>query len=194
VRTRLWSSSEPSWGEGLSSADRVRWAMRAIGVCLIVAGVVLFSLHPHVSYVGYATRSGARTTRSSTCISPWNEFSGHYYPAEGVRNVFQSADLRLASAACQAAISGRAHVGWLLLILGVVVLLATLLPWSRNRLTAVPSTGLVEYDLRRWPAGAVADLLAALAQERITYSWDAGAATLKVDPLCEDRVNLLVMR
>jgi hypothetical protein len=112
--------------------DLARWA----GIALIVIAGVLFYLHPSTSYGGYSNTEHV-TTFSTGCVSPFNEWTQHFdsnHPATEV----QLANLAYANAACQRAITERAHYGWAAGILGVLLVAGSFLPFGRR---AEPSGG-----------------------------------------------------
>lgn len=107
----------PGWWGSLGPREQAAWIMRAVGAALVIGSVVLFALHPSVSL---------RPTYvySSACISPWNQFTGHGYIGR-VPPGWTYYEWQLATVRCNAAITGRVHEGWLLLILGFIVIAAS---------------------------------------------------------------------
>ncbi len=109
-----------------------------VAAVAIIVGVVIFFLHPSVTYNGYnADASIGRQT--SLCISPWNRWSGHYSLSPAELTPAQHADELLASAACKAVIDGREHVAWTAVVIGAATLAGAIV-YRRRRLHSPATT------------------------------------------------------
>lgn len=92
-------------------------------------GVLLFFLHPSVTYDGYNSQ-GAVTTLSGTCISPWNSWTEHH--PNWATTTIGVDDQLLGQSHCISAIQAREHWGWTLLILGGIGIAGSFL-FERHR-------------------------------------------------------------
>ena len=104
---------------------------------LLVVAVVLAYLHPSASYVYTDPNSGpafgSQLVVHPTCISPINDWTGHYYPPKtnltriGLINVDEE------TAACFAQIHDREHLALVFGVGALVVLLLSVLLPARTR-------------------------------------------------------------
>lgn len=105
-------------------------ALRWFAALAVAGGVVLYLLHPHISYEG-KTASGKPHQYSGQCISPWNSWSEHY-DARAKPGTIAAQNQNVGDQACQTAIQGRDHEAWTLGAAAVLLVGISCLPRARE--------------------------------------------------------------
>jgi len=99
----------------------VRWVVRVLAVAAIATGLVFFYLHPSARFPFQEESSPYQVIMVTTvCVSPFNRWTGHEPPPAMVGGPFIQEDEASGIKACDTAITGREHVGWTFIVLGIV--------------------------------------------------------------------------
>ena len=109
------------------------WLARAAALAVLVGAGLFLGLHPSATY--QYEREGppyGQTITTGNCISPWNQFTAHYYPPSTEQGPYAQENEESADAACDTALAGRTHLGVTALVVGGVLLAVSFLPLARR--------------------------------------------------------------
>lgn len=107
----------------------MRWFLAVLVAAFVAAGLIVATQPINAAYGREAfnsTNQNVRSTATTPCITALDEFLGHYGSGY-VGNTGDSlaiTNYNAASAACDAAVPGRAHLAWVLIGLAGLSLLA----------------------------------------------------------------------
>jgi hypothetical protein len=88
-----------------------------LAAALLTVAAVLFALHPSVTYT--VTGGFSAYNETADCLSPFNEFTGHYYTVPSSSAGSDNQNQEVASAACGNAIRGRREAAEIFGIAGI---------------------------------------------------------------------------
>ncbi len=122
----------------------VRWGLRLLAVGLIVAGCMLFTVHPTVRYTGYSGTTPANMRNIELvahCPRAFDSAPLAPVVTYRFRHLAEVMNYDAAYWPCQHATSRVRSWGWALIAGGAVLIGASLLPWRRQPQRASGAVG-----------------------------------------------------